>query len=686
MAGFRFSNSQVQYAAPAGQIEWTATSGSFTWIVPNGVYGICAVCIGGGGGGAASSANTGFSGGGGGSLLWGNNIPVTPGEQLNIVVGASGARATVAGAGGNGGESYIARGATRLIAASAGQGGQIGNGVTTTQINGTYTAQSGATYGGGIGGSGITLATAPSSPRPTGGGGAGGYSGNGGNGAPDTTGVGSAGGTGGGGGGGSGGSTGNLAGGGGGGVYPYGQGSSGVGGVNWNSGTGGSSGKPTVTKAGYNNRALSGIWSTPENSLWGQHGGEFGGGGGAAAPSATPGFTSGDGCRGCVRILWGADRSFPSTNVDNYNGSTIGPSGQSNYITPGTQTFTVPANVTYVGVVCIGGGGAGGQGLAQTNSCASGSGGALIWGNFPVVPGENFTVVIGAGGTSTGTNTQTAGGPSHITRTVSFKGFMSGTSLFITEVISGIIFTGLFLSGPGISLTPIITAFVTGEYGKEGTYTISNTQTIGSLESPTTFTGAMEVMRAGGGGAAGAAAGTGTVNANIFLSGTTYGGGSGGGSTTGSTASTIRGGAGGGAGGYAGNGASALRTTASASASDGVYATPIGSGAPTSGSSGTTARAHGAGGGGVGIFGQGPDGGAAVRTSAILPALTAGGQGGSGGGDGVTNGSAGGGGAYGGGGGGQGNAWVSGRAFGGAGAVRFVWGKGRTYPQYVPDI
>ena len=693
MAGFRFSNSAVQYIPSAGQEEWTAASGTFSWVVPNGVYSICAVCIGGGGGGAASTAVTGVSGGGGGSLTWGNNIPVTPGETLTIIVGAGGARATVAGAGGDGGESYIARGATRLIAASAGQGGQLGQGVATTQINGTYTTQSGATYGGGAGGSGTTLGTAPAATRPTGGGGAGGYSGAGGAGGNQVSTAGSNG-AGGGGGGGAGGTTGSIAGAGGGGVLPYGEGSSGVGGAGTGnfSGTGGSSGKPTTSLTGYNNKALAGTWSPPEYSLWGQHGGEFGGGGGAAAPSATPGFTSGYGCRGCVRILWGVGRAFPSTNVADYDASTVSPASQSNYTTPGTQTFTVPANVRYVGAVCIGGGGGGGQGLAQTNSCSSGGGGALVWGNFKVTPGESFTVVIGAAGQSTGTNTQTAGGASYITRNVSFKGFISGTSLFITEVLSGIITTGISITGAGVT-TATINSFVTGEYGKEGTYIVSVSQTVGTLASTITFSGTIEVMRAGGGNVGGTAAaptgasagGTFSVSSAILPTGT-YGGGNGGNSTSGSTASTISGAQGGAAGGYAGNGASALRTTASTGTGAGSYAPTIGSGAPTTGQSSAVARSFGAGGGGVGIFGQGTDGGASARTGANAPTLSLGGLGGSGGSDGSTHASTGNGGNYGAGGGGQGNAFVSGSGNGAGGAVRFVWGKGRVYPNHVPDV
>ena len=56
-------------------------------------------CVGGGGGNNA--------GGGGGALTWANNIAVTPGQVINVVVGAAGAASSfngniIANAGGSG--------------------------------------------------------------------------------------------------------------------------------------------------------------------------------------------------------------------------------------------------------------------------------------------------------------------------------------------------------------------------------------------------------------------------------------------------------------------------------------------------------------------------------------------------------------------------------------------------------
>jgi hypothetical protein len=58
------------------------------------------------------------------------------------------------------------------------------------------------------------------------------------------------------------------------------------------------------------------------------------------------------------------------------------------FTTPGTYAWVAPEGVTSVSVVCIGGGGASG-----------GGGGGLGWrNNIEVVPGQSYTVVVGAGG------------------------------------------------------------------------------------------------------------------------------------------------------------------------------------------------------------------------------------------------------------------------------------------------
>ena len=62
----------------------------------------------------------------------------------------------------------------------------------------------------------------------------------------------------------------------------------------------------------------------------------------------------------------------------------------------GSHTWTCPSHVEEVSVVCIGGGGGGG---AAYWSGGGGGGGGLGWkNNISVVPGQSYTVVVGAGG------------------------------------------------------------------------------------------------------------------------------------------------------------------------------------------------------------------------------------------------------------------------------------------------
>jgi uncharacterized repeat protein (TIGR02543 family) len=82
--------------------------------------------------------------------------------------------------------------------------------------------------------------------------------------------------------------------------------------------------------------------------------------------------------------------------------------------TAGTFTWTAPTNVYSVQVQCWGGGGAGGGG-ATTGSGSSrsegggGGGGAYASNTISVIPGNNYTIVVGAGATSTGNTYTTAG-------------------------------------------------------------------------------------------------------------------------------------------------------------------------------------------------------------------------------------------------------------------------------------
>ena len=277
-----------------GEVSWTQspplTTGGFqsgtqqNWTVPVGVTSVCMLVIGGGAG-----ADGGGNGGGGG-LTWINDVPVTPGTTLKIYHGRTGGRnGSYNGQDGRGEYSYIldANG-VQIIEAGGGwmngaNGQSGGNGGNQDFRDPIYAS---LPYGGGKGGMG-------NGPGATsgkgGGGGAAGYSGNGGDGGTPCS-YGSPGQGGGGGGGG-----GNCSqdGGQGGGVGIYGEGASGAGGADGNYASPGQGGSGGYAGAG-------------SYGQWTKFTGMFGGGSGAG---------SGGAARGAVRILWGAGRAFPSTNV-----------------------------------------------------------------------------------------------------------------------------------------------------------------------------------------------------------------------------------------------------------------------------------------------------------------------------------------------------------------------------------
>lgn len=289
-------------SAPQGQQAFTS-AGTYSWVVPSGVTSVSAVCVGGGGGSAIWSIG---ARGDGGWLRYVNNISVTPGETLTVVVGA----------GGDGG--YYSGGSPSSSRFSRAGNDLVRSGSPTVAALGT----------GGNGGTGFS-----------GGGGAGGYSGNGGTSPASGSGNGQ---TGAGGGGGSGGMnysvypwdpgypdqygiamTGQ---GGGGGVGILGQGANGAGGVisgdNFCGGGGGGSG------GGNGQNGLNGVGSGGSNE--GGAGRFYGGGAGHGGslyryntetgepiPGSEVDFIGGSGSGGAVRIIWGTGRSFPSTNTGN---------------------------------------------------------------------------------------------------------------------------------------------------------------------------------------------------------------------------------------------------------------------------------------------------------------------------------------------------------------------------------
>ena len=76
------------------------------------------------------------------------------------------------------------------------------------------------------------------------------------------------------------------------------------------------------------------------------------------------------------------------------------------YTTPGTYTFIVPAGVTSVSAVAVGGG------CGGADIYAGGGGGLGYRNNYSVTPGASITIVVGAGGNGVADNAPGAGGSS----------------------------------------------------------------------------------------------------------------------------------------------------------------------------------------------------------------------------------------------------------------------------------
>lgn len=250
------------------------TGGTQLWTCPSNVTLVSVVCIG-GGGGAVGNGGPGGGGGGGGALAYMNNMPVTPGNTYSVVVGGGGGGTSGNSQAGHGGDSQFGGDNSTMVAAQGGRGANY------------YTGGAGGYVILGTGGSGGEGGDRPSGGGGGGGGGAGGYSGTGGNGGEGSGGQNGQPGNGGGGGGGRAENGSNSYNGGG--THPYGEGSSG----------GGSSGD------GY-------IGSFVNGSPWSN-----------SNPNKTPGGGGGgrvwsggqSGAAGCVRIIYGQGRAFPSTGT-----------------------------------------------------------------------------------------------------------------------------------------------------------------------------------------------------------------------------------------------------------------------------------------------------------------------------------------------------------------------------------
>jgi hypothetical protein len=345
--------------------------------------------------------------------------------------------------------------------------------------------------------------------------------------------------------------------------------------------------------------------------------------------------------------------SGTSANSAVSNSITYVPPGSQSYTSAGTYSF-IPTGVTSVSVVAVGGGGGGID--AGCRTALGGAGGGLGYkNNYPVTPGNPYTIVVGAGGPHGSTGT-TAGGDSYFSSPTIVKG--GGGRSAEDSSVPGYCYTKFNCGVAGGTYT--------GDGGGNGGYYIG-------------IQGGGNGYGMSGGAGAGGYSGTGGSPAVLNYAPASYpaacysefpatGVGR---VAVASTAAS--GGGGGGASVWAGRPATRINGAIS---SVGCFCYGVG------------------GGGGVGLFGQGASGASGLSRD---PAggSSAGGGGGSGGANGApgiassfggaNNGTGGNGGNYGGGGGGRRYAYGSGTGVvagnGGSGAVRVVWpGTTRQFP------
>lgn len=133
-------------------------------------------------------------------------------------------------------------------------------------------------------------------------------------------------------------------------------------------------------------------------------------------------------------------------------GSSTSANGQILFEIPGTYTWTAPSKATSVSVVCVGGGGGSRVGTGQTNqtTLAGSGGGALAYkNNIPIIPGNVYTVVVGAAGINDTIDSRIAtnGGNSYfISNTLVFAG---GGQVSKNDLEQNIVYGGEYIGDGG---------------------------------------------------------------------------------------------------------------------------------------------------------------------------------------------------------------------------------------------
>jgi hypothetical protein len=178
-------------------------------------------------------------------------------------------------------------------------------------------------------------------------------------------------------------------------------------------------------------------------------------------------------------------------------------------------TFTVPGGVTSLTVEAWGGGGKGGSIVSATNAVGGGGGGAYAKKTITVVPGEQYTYVVGTGSTSNaagGDSSFSSLAPNTLVRAKGGSSVADNTATGATGGLSSNCIGDIIFSGGS------------GATGSNGTYSGGSGSSAGTSANGTNATNQTGAIAPAGGGNGG----SGRTNNNSGLPGTIPGGGGGG--------------------------------------------------------------------------------------------------------------------------------------------------------------
>ena len=111
------------------------------------------------------------------------------------------------------------------------------------------------------------------------------------------------------------------------------------------------------------------------------------------------------------------DTGFLTLPNGNSTQRTVGGRTVVSFTSTGATTWTAPTNVTSIQLLVVAGGGGGGGAISSGSGAGGGAGGLQFRSNYPVIPGNAYSVVVGAGGSG-------GNGPSGL------QGAPGGNSLF----------------------------------------------------------------------------------------------------------------------------------------------------------------------------------------------------------------------------------------------------------------